>query len=64
MILYALITVLMKECHRWSCNERNLVANNVLGNYTKRKSNHQRDNISMSNGMYLLIADSGKNKMV
>jgi hypothetical protein len=49
-----------EECHRWNCNERNLVANHVLGNYTERKSNHQRDNIGVSDRVYLLITDPGK----
>lgn len=61
--LLALITVLMKkECHRWNCNERNLVANHVLGNYTERESNYQCDNISVSDRVYLPITNAGKSR--
>lgn len=53
-----------EEHHRWSCNERNLVANHVLGNNTERKSNHQCDNISVPDRVYLPITDSGENGVV
>jgi hypothetical protein len=45
---------------KFNCNECNLVADNVLGNNTKRVSNHQHYHSSMSDRMHLLIADSGK----
>ena len=43
-----------------SCNERNLVDDNMLGDNTERKSNHQHYNISLPHRMHLLITNAGK----
>lgn len=52
----------MKSDRLLNCNERNLVADNMFGDNIKRKSDHQRDNLSMSDRMHLFVANTGEPK--